>query len=230
MALMRIRPAGAELLSAARVTLSERIVPHLPQARLERIASIERAMAAGEEKLARDLPASQAELRALNEARLAMRDLIPDALPPEYHYDARLVAKAIAVAASQLVRGNADELREVERLAALLGLPPPALGTPDDVRCSLAGLNERLASRIRSGAADAGSQSYDATLAHLEATTREALSESNPTYHRMSSGAAVPHTSAFRARSAKRPSLCCRSSSRRFAGGADSKARGCVDG
>ncbi len=191
---MRIRPGGAELLSAARLTLRERIVPALPHDRLERIASIERAMAVGEERLGHPhVAASEAELNALEDARLAMRDTILHALPAGRRYDARLVAKAIAIARSQLSNGNAGEAREAERLAALLGVPAAALDRPDEVGCTLAALNAQLAARIRSGAADAGSPAHAATLAHLEAITREALSESNPSYHRLpSSGGAAP--------------------------------------
>lgn len=188
---MRIRPGGAELLRVARATLAERIVPALPLERLETVAAIERAMAVGEAKLACDDVATQAELAALETARVTMRDAILRALPAERRYDARLVSKAIAIGANQLAKGNDGEIREAKRLAELLGAPVPALGSPDAVRCGLTMLNERLAAHIRSGAADAGSPTNRATLAHLEAITREALSESNPTFHRLAPSAAA---------------------------------------
>lgn len=181
---MRIRPHGVELLRAARVVIDAAIAPHLSEDRRDTLHAIDRAMALAEDRIARDVGASAAEIADLERARSTMRDGILEALPPERRYDARLVAKAIAVATRQLANGSLPERREYERLAALLGVPTDAGAGAHEIRCSLASLNERLATRILAGEADVGEAAYFPTLAHLEAVTNEALSESNPTYLR----------------------------------------------
>ncbi|MBD5656118.1 MAG: hypothetical protein IAI50_13225 [Candidatus Eremiobacteraeota bacterium] len=86
-----------------------------------------------------------------------------------------------------LANGHGPERRECERLVALLDAPTLADATPAEISCRLPSLNERLVTRIRAGEADAGTTTYEATLAHLEAITQEALSESNPAYRRRAS-------------------------------------------
>ena len=185
---MRIRPDGVELLRAARAVIDTAIAPHIAPGRRDALREIEQAMALAEDRLARDVDASVADLAALDIARATMRGAMHEALPEERRYDARLVAKAIAVATRQLANGHLPERREYERLAALLGAPALADVSPHECRCALPALNERLGARIRLGEADMGTTSYAATLAHLEAITNEALSESNPTYRRPTPG------------------------------------------
>jgi hypothetical protein len=191
-ALMRIRPDGLELVRAARTAIETAIAPHIAPDKRDTLHAIARAMALAEERLARDAEASAADLAALEEARAAMRGEVLEALPQERQYDARLIAKAIAVATRQLANGHLTERREYERLAALLDAPAAADADPAQIRCSLPALNERLGTRIRAGEADMGTTSYAATLAHLEAITDEALSESNPTYRRPPTGPVPP--------------------------------------
>ena len=191
---MRIRPDGIELLRAARVVFDEVIVPHSADDRHDTLRNIDRAMALAEDRLTRDVEASVADLAALEAARSAMRGEVLEALPDERRYDARLVAKAINVTKCQLANGHMPERREYERLAALLGAPAAAHASQHEIRCMLSTLNERLGTRIRLGETDDGTVTSTAVLAHLEATTHEALSESNPTYRRRTS-AAVPSSS-----------------------------------
>ena len=185
---MRVRPNGVELLRAARVAIDAAILPHLADGRRDAVRAIERALAFAEDRLARDEEPTAADVTALEDARTAMRGEVLEALPDERRYDARLVAKAIAVVTRQLARGLASERREYERLAGLLGAPIVAHATSREIRCKLVALNERLAARIREGEADVGTAAHAATLAHLEAITDEALSESNPAYARRTSG------------------------------------------
>lgn len=191
---MRIRPDGVELLRAARVVFDEVIVPHFADDRHDTLRNIDRAMALAEDRLTRDVEASVADLAVLEAARSAMRGELLEALPDERRYDARLIAKAINVTKCQLANGHMSERREYERLAALLGVPAGAHASQHEIRCMLSTLNERLGARIRLGEADIGTVTSPATLAHLEATTHEALLESNPTYRRRTSGA-VPSSS-----------------------------------
>ena len=153
-------------------------------------------MTLAEDRLSRDAEASVADLAELEDARAVMRGEVFAALPEERRYDARLVAKAMAVATRQLANGHATERREYERLAALLGAPTVPEASSHEIRCTLSSLNERLGARIRMGEADVGTTTYAATLAHLEANTHEALSESNPTHPRRMAGAESSHADA----------------------------------
>lgn len=189
---MRIRPGGVELLRAARVVLDATIAPQLGDGHRAALGAIERAITLAEMRLTRGLEASAADLAALENARVAMRGEVFEALHESCRYDARLVAKAIAVAAKELANGHVSERREYERLAALLGVETFARASPREIRCLLPSLNERLVARIRAGEADVGTTTYATTLRHLEAITREALSESNPTYRRRTAEAEPP--------------------------------------
>ena len=180
---MRVRPAGVELLQAAQSAIDGAIAPQLANDRRNVLRSIERAIALAEARLTRDEVASASELAALEDARAAMRGNVFEALPAERRYDARLIAKAIAIATRQLANGIVPERREYERLCKLLGAPAVANVRPPEVRSALPSLNERLCGRIRAGEADVGTASYAATLEHLEATTYEALSESSRPFY-----------------------------------------------
>ena len=189
---MRILPDGSALLRTARFVIDTAIAPQIAPDARDALHEIERAIALGEDLFARDVDASVADLSALEAARVTMRGRVLEALPEERQYDARLVAKAIAVATRQLENGHLPERREYERLSALLHTPAGADVSASEIRCALPTLNERLGARIRVGEADVGTTSYAATLAHLEAITNDALSESNPTYRRPAPGLLPP--------------------------------------
>ncbi|MBD5657333.1 MAG: hypothetical protein IAI50_19450, partial [Candidatus Eremiobacteraeota bacterium] len=132
---MRIRPSGVELLRAARVVMGAAIAPHLADDRRAALGTIERAMALAEDRLTRDVEASGTEIAELENARVAMRRDVLEALPEERRYDARLVAKAIAVATRVLANGHGPERRECERLVALRDAPTLADATPAEISC-----------------------------------------------------------------------------------------------
>ena len=182
---MRVRPDGVELLQAAQSAIEAKIAPQFPIDRRNVLRSIEEAIAYAKARLTRDEVASASELSALEDARAAMRGDVFEALPAERRYDARLIAKAIAIATRQLANGMVLERREYERLCELLGAPAIANVRPPEVRSALPSLNERLCGRIRAGQTDVGTASYAATLEHLEATTHEALSESSRPFYRV---------------------------------------------
>lgn len=182
---MRIEPDGCELLRVARLTLAERIAPFLPAGPRAELPAIDRAMASGHAHLASDELASHDDVRVLEDARAAVRDTLLRALPDERRYDARLVAKAIAVATQHLIDGAAGDRRELERLATLLGASVPECASAHELRSALRTLNERLAEQIRSGEMDAGTPLHEATRAHLETAARDTLALSDPHNRRL---------------------------------------------
>ncbi len=184
---MRIQPDGLELLHAARVVVDVTIRPHVPDDRRDALEAVERAIMLAEDRLTREVEASAADLAVLTDARAKMRGTILESLPEPRRYDARLVAKAISVASLRLANGPLAERLEYERLAELLDAPFVADASLHEIRCALLLLNQQLVNRIRAAKADLGMPQYRATLAYLEATTNEALSESNPTYRRRGS-------------------------------------------
>jgi hypothetical protein len=179
---MRIRPTGYDLLSAARRVLREAVLPHVPADERQTIGTIDAAMAFAAHKLERELPPQPEDLDRLKAARAALRGNVLAQLPKSHQYDARLVAKAVAIATNELANGNAAERDELDRLAALLHDGPQEPGAARDVRQRLALLYARLAVDIRQGRADPGSPRFSATHAHLLDVTRQALRESNPAY------------------------------------------------
>jgi hypothetical protein len=179
---MRIRPTGSELLATARMVLREDVLPHVPSEGRPAIDAIESAMALAAHKLERELPAQGEDIAQLEAARAALRGTVLGLLPKNRQYDARLVAKAIAIATNELANGNAPERAEIDAVAVLLHETPQRADTAQAVRRELGLLYARLSAAIRQGRADPGTPGYAATRAHLLGATRQALLESNPAY------------------------------------------------
>jgi Domain of unknown function (DUF6285) len=179
---MRIRPTGYELLATACTLLCEHLLPCVPPGEQQTMRDIEHAMVLAARNLELDRPAGPEDLELLNAARVALRGKLLEQLPADRRYDARLVAKTIAIATSELANGTQPERAELDELAALLHKTPQTDVTAGDVRRQLAMSYERLCADIRSGSTDPGMARYPATLAHLRAITLRALSESNPGY------------------------------------------------
>lgn len=116
----------------------------------------------------------------LETARTILRKELMPALPPAQHHLALMVANAMAIAARQLAAGEAAQRRQLEQLAQLLQLAPPAADAP------LESEQERLASAlhaaIRAGRADPGTALHDAAAAFLLAASGRQVQESNPKY------------------------------------------------
>jgi hypothetical protein len=179
---MRIRPTCSELLATAQVVLREEVLPCIPPEERPTIDSIESAMVLAAHKFERELPPEREDVAILETARAALRGKVLGLLPKARQYDARLVAKAIAIAANELANGNVPERDELERLAALLHEKLQPADTAHDVRKQLTLLYARLSAGIRHGRADPGTPGYAATRAHLIEITRQALLESNPAF------------------------------------------------
>lgn len=194
---MRIAPTGSELLSVARTVLRESLQPYIAAGGKLALREVESAIELAVHKLANELPAAGDDLALLQAARTTLRTTLLEQLPKDRQYDARLVAKVMAIASNELANGDAFERDELERLAALLDEAAQTAGSPRDVQRGLALLGARLSADIRSGRCDPGSARYRPTYAHLCASARQAVSESNPAYlkHRASSAPNRPQSS-----------------------------------
>lgn len=182
---MRVRPTGHELLSTARAVLRERLLPQLSLDDRQTAHAIGRAMAIAAHELEFARPAQPEDIEMLETAHTALRDMLLTRLPVARRYDARLVAKAIAIAATELRNDNGPENEELAQIASLLREAPPPAANPSDLRRQLTALCVRLASEIRQGSVEPGSARYSAVYAHLRKTTLAALSESHPAYLKM---------------------------------------------
>jgi Domain of unknown function (DUF6285) len=179
---MRIRPAGYELLATACTVLREHLLPYVPPGEQQTVRDIGHAMVLAARNLELDRPAGPEDLELLNAARAALRGKLLGQLPADRQYDARLVAKTIAIATSELANGTQPERAELDALAALLHETPQSDGTAGEVRRQLAMSYEGLSADIRRGSTDPGTARYPATLAHLRTITLRTLGESNPGY------------------------------------------------
>jgi hypothetical protein len=179
---MRTRPTGTELLPVAQTVLRESIVPYVGAGEIAAVHDVAAALALAARTLDCEQPAGRVELEMLKTARATLRRCVLDRLPKERQYDARLVAKVIAIATSEIENGNAPERDELDRLAHLLREAPQADGTARDVHRRLTQLYERLSADIRAGQIDHGGLRYGLTYAHLCKIARQAVSESNPAY------------------------------------------------
>jgi hypothetical protein len=186
---MRMEPTALGLLGTAVTVLNENIAPRLPLDEQPALRDIEAALARAGNKLARELPANADDFEALEQARFLLRGVVLDRLPKECQYDARLIAKVVAIATSELTNGSAPERVEFERAAALMGEAPPAAVTARDVHRELALLYARLSQDIRAGRTDPSTARHAPTLAHLREMTLQAVRESNPAYLRKRSEA-----------------------------------------
>ncbi len=189
---MRILPKGLELLAVARGVLRERIAPHIPAEAQSSLRGVEAALALAADMLERELPIGRDDLPVLETARAALRTTLLRQLPKERQYDARLVAKAIAIATNELVNGTALDHEELKAAKALVGETLQPGGAATDGGANLASVYARLCADIRAGQTDPGSPRYGETYAHLWAITRQAVGESNPAYfHRGTAEAAA---------------------------------------
>lgn len=118
----------------------------------------------------------------LDTARQLLRDELLPALPPRQRHAALMIANAMAIAGRQLRHGEAAERDELLALQQLLALPPCApADDPAALRAQLVEANRVLSVQLRSGQADGGER-RERVLAHLRATTRRKVEESNPKY------------------------------------------------
>jgi len=179
---MRIAPTGAELLTAAQSLLRERLLPRAPEDARHVLCAINRTMAEAAQALGISRQARPEDLARLDDSRVVLREDLLSRLPAERRYDARLVAKAIAIATAELAHGDAFERSELTALADLVGEAAPAANASGPAREMLSRLSARLCAEIRAGRVDPGSVHYAATYRHLCETTRHALSESHPAY------------------------------------------------
>ncbi len=190
---MRIAPRGIELVGVAQTVLRDTIAPHIPAQARPALHDVEAALALAADKLRCDLPVSRAEVATLETARTALRTTLLVQLPKERQYDARLVAKVIAIATNVLVNGSDLDRQERDRAAVLFDQAPPQ-GTASLENGELARLYVRLCADIRAGRTDPGSPRYAITYAHLCRITREAVGESNPSYLQRAPTAAPART------------------------------------
>jgi hypothetical protein len=180
---MRLRPTGGELLAAARTVLRESLLPSTSsEDDRQALLAMARTMAVVENELEFEQPGRPDDLERLEAARVLLREKLLPRLPQDRRYDARLVAKAMAVAAAELRLGEALERTELAGLAALLDEPPQPAADVLALRGQVAALGARFAGRIRGGGFDPGTSGHAAAVAHLRATTHGALAVSNPAY------------------------------------------------
>ena len=107
---------------------------------------------------------------------LLLGELLP-ALPEDLRLQARLIAKALAIAAAEQTAGQAPHEAEADALAALYGeTRTPATREAEAVEDTLLRLNWRLSSEIRGARRDGETQVH----ALLRAAMRARLREVNP--------------------------------------------------
>jgi len=103
-------------------------------------------------------------------ARRVLREKLLPQLDPSLRHDLLMVINAVSIAERGLALGPAPLDEERRRLAALLG----------EETGDLVAASRRLAESIRAGDVDPGRPARAAVLAHLRATGRDRLAESNP--------------------------------------------------
>jgi FAD/FMN-containing dehydrogenase len=116
----------------------------------------------------------------LRHARALLLEQLLPALPEDRHYPARLLAKALAIAAAEQTAGKAPLEAEADALAELYGeRRTPAAREAEAVEDILLRLNWRLAAEIRGGTRDGDAQVYallrSAMLARLREVNPKAL-------------------------------------------------------
>ena len=123
-------------------------------------------------------PAGGALLEA---AQALMRSAVIPALPVDARHAALMIANAMSIALRQIRAGDGPERDELVRLLALLGDSPLSVpAEPANVHADLAKATRRLSERIRSGAADPGSDLHCDVLTILRDGTRQRALESSP--------------------------------------------------
>ena len=106
-----------------------------------------------------------------------MRQVAP-AVPGERRYELLMANNAIGIAARELEAGEGPARAALARLEALYGEPAAPGG---EWRGRLDALTARFAADVRAGAFDEGPR-RDEALAHLRATTLDAVRVGNPRY------------------------------------------------
>lgn len=103
---------------------------------------------------------------------LLLSQLLP-VLPPQQHYDARMIANALAIAGRDIERSQACAEAQGNALNAVLalqGLPP----------LPLAQAQALISEQIRSGVYDASGAAQHGLLQALQISTAERLKINNP--------------------------------------------------
>lgn len=108
----------------------------------------------------------------LDIARTTLREKLLKSLPAELHYEALMIANAMAIAGRQLEFGEQPEREELAGLTKLLN----ETAKPENLRSELVRLNKLFAQKIRVGEFD---QSADAKAA-LWAAAVQKCKESAP--------------------------------------------------
>lgn len=121
----------------------------------------------------------------LDTARELMQSELLPALSGGQRHAARMIMRAMQIAARQLQAGDAPLREEAQSLAALLAQLDGAKGTgmvPAGAasESNLTAANQRLVELIREGQADPGAPHRHAMLDHLRLAARARLLESNP--------------------------------------------------
>ena len=106
----------------------------------------------------------------LETARTVLRQSIVPLLSGPAHYQALMVARAMAIAARQLDAGEGPEEAARARLVSLYAAPSASLGE----------LERRLAADLRRGVFDEPGAARDAVFSHLWETARAMAAESSP--------------------------------------------------
>src|SRR5574338_251893 len=113
---------------------------------------------------ARDLLATAREL--------LLKQLLP-ALPASLHYEARMIASAMAIAAREIAQATACASAWAQALARVLDIHGPAEPSPAEARA-------QVARNIRQGLYDERGAARECLLDALLVITREQLRISNP--------------------------------------------------
>ncbi|MFK8333019.1 DUF6285 domain-containing protein [Pseudomonas sp. BJa5] len=106
----------------------------------------------------------------LDTAREVLLDTLLPTLDKAHHYECRMIARAMAVAARQIARGADAERIEAGAVAALL----------DDQQATTADARARLAGLIRSGAFDHPDERQQRLLEALLRINRARLAITSP--------------------------------------------------
>ena len=114
----------------------------------------------------------------LRVASETLMEQVGPAVPGDRRYELLMANNAIGIASRELAAGEGPARAALERLEALYGEPAPEGGA---WRERLDALTARFAADIRAGAFDEGPRRAEA-LAHLRATTLDAVRVGNPRY------------------------------------------------
>jgi hypothetical protein len=110
----------------------------------------------------------------LRHARALLLGEVLSALPEDQRYQVRLIAKALAIAASEQTAGQGPLEAEADALAELFGeARTPAAREAEAVEETLLRLNWRLAGEIRGAKRDGEAQVYAIVRAAMLARLRE---------------------------------------------------------